>query len=82
MAFRFGFGTLEPCKIASEVCTFEVFRSKGKIAGEGSGKPAAAGWPEPSPGILPLARKRQKSKLHTLNFFIRDIVILRLVLVP
>ena len=60
MAFRFGFGTLEPCKIASEVCTFEVFRAKGKIPGEGSGQPAAAGLPEPSPAILPLDRKTSK----------------------
>ena len=43
MAFIFGFGTLEACKIAHEVCTFEVFWAKCKIPGESSGQPGAAG---------------------------------------
>ena len=43
MAFLVEFGTLEACKIAYEISTFEVFRAKCKIPGESSGQPAAAG---------------------------------------
>ena len=65
MASFLRFGNLEASKIAYEVWTFGVFRAKGKIPGDGSGQPAAVGWPEPSPGILSLARKT--SKVRTSN---------------
>ena len=60
MTLVFGFGTPKACKIAYEVWTFGVLHVKGKIPGDASGQPAAAGWPEPSPGIFPLRCKTPK----------------------
>ena len=78
MASFLGFGTLEASKIEYEVWTFGVFRAMGKIPGDGSGQPAAVGWPEPSPGILFLAQKTSQVQTSNASYDFQRLKILKL----